>query len=84
MSEGYLIVYRDGLTHGPIRDKPESDLWLEVGLQCQMPSNRPAYRIRIREKPIDWFRKPTFAVHPPTSSARLDPAKAYADAGIRR
>ena len=72
MTDRYVIVFQKLKKSGaPIQsaplDKNFSDWLLADRKRNKHLKLRPAYRIRIREKP-----------------ARLDPAKAYADAGIRR
>jgi hypothetical protein len=50
MTDSYVIVYRDGFWSQPIRDKNLADSVLQLLKACAHGDNRPAYRIRIREK----------------------------------
>jgi hypothetical protein len=47
MTDRYVIVYRDG-RHGLEMCRSASDIWLA---RAHFEHRRPAYRIRIREKP---------------------------------
>ncbi len=83
MSESrYVIVYRDG-HYGVWRDKQASDEQLAFK-SVPTPMLTPAYRIRCREKAIKSSPEIIGKGVSPINPDRLDPAKAYADAGLRK
>jgi len=91
MSDRYVIVYKDGHIGGDW-SRNFSDVLLEANDSLNLG---PAYRIRIREKPLpekyyqalrDYWNAETpeqeRAAYASIGYARLDPAKAYAGRGM--
>ena len=94
MSEDrYVIVYRDGYV-GDVMPRGPSNRVLESAREYPAAfTSLPAYRIHCRERvrPLPHSRPRLVEKSPglwiyetDPAVARLDPAKAYADAGLRK